>query len=375
MFKREFWEKRIQDAWKKAPIIWLTGVRRVGKTTLCQSFPQARFLNCDLHQTVSLLEDPASFFRSVSEPIVIFDEIHQLEDPSRLLKIGADEFPEIKILATGSSTLAATQKFKDSLTGRKRTVELCPVLFRELSNFGVNDLRQRLFRGGLPQALLSPVIDPGFYGEWLDSYFARDVQELFHVEKRSGFLKLLELILRQSGGLLEATHLARASGLSRPTVLNYLQVFELTHSIRLLRPFFGGGKQEIIHQPKVYGFDTGFVRYVKGWGELREEDCGLLWEHLVLDELLSSPESPRVQYWRDKRKREIDFVIPRGNSEVDAIEVKWNPSSWEPAALQAFRELYPKGKNILVSPQITQMYFKRVDNLEMQYAPLSQITG
>lgn len=57
-------------------------------------------------------------------PVVVFDEVHQLADPSRLLKIGADAFPRIKILATGSSTLAATQKFRDSLAGRKRVVEL-----------------------------------------------------------------------------------------------------------------------------------------------------------------------------------------------------------------------------------------------------------
>ena len=51
--------------------------------------------------------------------------------------------------------------------------------------------------------------DPeGFFPEWLDSYFARDVQELFRVEKRAGFLRLLELLLRQSGGLLDVSRLA-----------------------------------------------------------------------------------------------------------------------------------------------------------------------
>ena len=131
--------------------------------------------------------------------------MHQLPDPSRLLKIGADAFPKLKILATGSSTLAATQKFRDSLTGRKRVVEFVPVLHEELPAFGMADVRERLLRGGLPSALLAEEHDPDFYGEWQDSYFARDVQELFRLEKRAGFLRVLELLLRQSGGMLDVT--------------------------------------------------------------------------------------------------------------------------------------------------------------------------
>jgi len=59
------------------------------------------------------------------------------------------------VLATGPSTLAATSKFRDSLTGRKREVALMPVLAEELPAFGVSDLHSRLLLGGLPQALLA----------------------------------------------------------------------------------------------------------------------------------------------------------------------------------------------------------------------------
>jgi len=225
--------------------------------------------------------------------------VHQLPDPSRILKIGADAYPHLKILATGSSTLAATHKFKDALTGRKRTVHLAPVLAAEIAAFDV-DILQRLFRGGLPQALLSPVYDGEFYAEWFDSFYARDVQELFRVEKRAGFLLLLEMLLRQSGGLAEITAFSRITGLSRPTVMNYLQVLELTHAIHVLRPFHGGGRGEMLRQPKIYGFDTGFVAFSRGWHDLRREDCGLLWEHLVLDTLLDSTKAGHVHFWRDK---------------------------------------------------------------------------
>jgi hypothetical protein len=190
-------------------LVWLAGVRRVGKTVLAKELGDAEFLNCDLPAEAARLGDPETFFRSLARPLVILDEVHQLPDPSRVLKIATDAFPGLKVLATGSSTLAATRKFRDTLTGLKRSVILEPVLAEELPAFGIKDLQVRLLQGGLPPALLSATPDWEFYAEWLDSYFARDVQELFRVEKRHAFLLLVELILRQSGGLTEITSLAK----------------------------------------------------------------------------------------------------------------------------------------------------------------------
>jgi hypothetical protein len=349
MIKRPFWTDRLVAAWKQASIVWLTGPRRAGKTVLAQSLSDAEFLNCDLPSVAERLRDPESFFRSVKKKFVVLDEVHQLPDPSRLLKIGADAFPKLKILATGSSTLAATQKFRDSLTGRKRVVELVPVLHEELPAFGMTDLRERLLRGGLPPALLAKEHNPEFYAEWLDSYFARDVQELFRLEKRAGFLRVLELLMRQSGGMLDVTKLAAESQISRPAVTNWLEVYQITHVAHLVRPFSAGGRREIVAQPKVFGFDTGLVCHARGWDHLRTEDCGVLWEHLVLDTLIAAG-APKIHFWRDKQQREVDFVVPHGRDAVDAIECKWNPEAFETRGLAAFREQYPKGKNYVVSP-------------------------
>ena len=298
--------------------------------------------------------------------VVIFDEVHQLPDPSRLLKIGADAFPKLKILATGSSTLAATQKFRDSLAGRKRVVELVPVLHEELPAFGVADVRERLVRGGLPPALLAEEPSAEFYSEWQDSYFARDVQELFRLEKRAGFLRLLALVLRQSGGMLDMTKLAAESQVSRPTVVNWLEIFQVTHAAHLIRPYSAGGRREIVSQPKVFGFDTGMVCHARGWDHLRAADCGTLWEHLVLDTLIASG-TPKIHFWRDKQQREVDFVIPRSRDTVDAIECKWTAEAFETRGLAAFRSDYPKGKNYLVSPLNGPAYERIVDGMKVSF--------
>jgi hypothetical protein len=358
MIKRLFWLKRIEVLWEKRPIVWLSGVRRVGKTTITKMFSNSIYLNCDLPSVMRQLDDPELFFESISSnKIVIFDEIHKLHDPSNLLKIAADSFPKIKILSTGSSTLAATKKFKDSLTGRKHTIYLTPILWSEcIKEFNEHNLEKRLLHGGLPEQLLSAKKDNDFFSEWIDSYYARDIQELFNVRNRTGFLKLLNLLFRQSSGLLDYSQLAKLSGMSRPTVKSQIEAMVIAHAVFLLSPFHGGGRREITQRPKGYTFDTGFVTFVKGWTDVREEDKGLLWEHLVLDSLRSTESENDLYYWRDKSGREIDFVIKKADNTVDAIECKINPDKINVKSLTAFRKIYPKGKNYCICPFIKESY-------------------
>jgi len=376
MTLRPFWMERIEATWRETPIVWLSGVRRSGKTTLadCLGAERAYYVNCDLPTVEDRVRDPVVFFQNCPKSVVVFDEIHQLRDPARLLKIGADLFPKLKILATGSSTLAASMKFRDTLTGRKRLVHLTPVLWDELPAFGVT-LTQRLFHGGLPPALLAPSKKPAFYREWLDSFFARDIQRLFGFRDMNRFNALFEYLLKQSGGQFEVTTTASALGISRPTVESHVSALEITHAVTAVRPFFGGGQNEIVKQPKMYAFDTGFVSFARGWDPLRPDDLGPLWEHLVLEHLQAHFPYTPVRYWRDKSGREVDFILPRHRDEVDAIECKWNPDAFDGSALKIFRTYYPKGRNFLVTPSGNPAYTKRVATLNVRVCTPSDIQG
>ena len=376
MIERTFWIQRIQQAWGKRPIVWLSGVRRVGKTTLAQIFSNAVYLNCDLPSVGRRLVDPELFYDSLDKgAIVIFDEIHRLEDPSQLLKIAADAYPHLRVLATGSSTLAATKKFRDSLTGRKQMIYLTPVLWSEcIDKFDIKELDHRLLHGGLPEPLLSKPKNAAFFSEWMDSFYARDIQELFGIRNRTGFMKLLHLLLRQSGSLIDYTHLARLSDLSRHTVKAHVEAMSIAHAVFLLSPFQGGGRREITRRPKCYSFDTGFVTFVKGWDSIREDDRGLLWEHLVIDTLRTVVDDHRLHYWRDKSGREVDFVIKGGRRQADAIECKINPDHFDPANLTIFRSLYPGGRNYVLSPNIKTSYQRRYGKLQVRFISVNQIS-
>ena len=349
---RPIWLDRIQRAWSARPIVWLSGVRRVGKTTLARLIPDAKYLNCDLPSVVRALSDP-ELLLAAQPPgsVLILDEIQRLPDPSLPLKIAADEHPHLRVLATGSSTLTARGRFRDTLTGRKRSIHLCPVLWEECASpFGIADFDRRLLHGGLPEALLADTPSPEDCAEWIDSFYARDILELFGVRNRHGFLSLLRLLLRWSGGLVDVARLSRLTGLSRPTVKSYLEALEVAHAMRLLRPFRSGAAGEIVSRPKCYGFDTGFVAFEKGWTQIREDDRGLLWEHLVLDTLSCRFPAEDVFYWRNKAGREIDFVVRRDDGGVDTVECKINADGVSPRAAKAFRRRVPAGANLVVTP-------------------------
>ena len=347
----------------------------MGKTTLAKMLSDTVYMNCDLPSVQRTLDDPELFLESqVPDRILIFDEVHRLNDPSRLLKIAADEYPKLRILATGSSTLAATQKFRDTLTGRKQAIHLSPVLWEECeSSFGIRDLDRRLLHGGLPEALLGSVKNHAFFSEWLDSFYARDILELFGIRNRQGFLSLLRLLLRQSGGQLDYSKLASLSELTRPTVKSHIEAMQVAHAVHLLPPFHSGSTRELVKRPKCYAFDTGFVTYEKGWDTVREDDRCLLWEHLVLDGLRCRYANEVIFYWQDKSRREVDFVVRHSRDRVDAIECKINPDRLSVASFDAFRARYPHGENYIVTPHIKDSYRIRRDNLVYTVCSITHI--
>jgi len=366
---RSYWVQQILSVWKKKPIVWLAGVRRSGKTTLAKSFEGATYINCDLPSNQEKLAQIELFLSSLKTKILILDEIHQLPEASQILKIAADEFKGLRILATGSSTLLASKKFKDSLTGRKTQIHFVPVLVNELAAFQV-DLHNRIHHGGLPDALLSKEFQHEFYSEWLDSYYARDVQELFQIEKRQAFLHILEMLLCLNGKLLDVSEITKSAGVSRPTVIKYLEVFALTKAITVVRPFSQNPIQEIISQPKVYAFDTGFICYAKKIDQLRNEDCGDLLENLTLETLIACQFSSEIQYWRTKSKDEIDFVLQKNKSQIWAIECKWNHRNFNTRTLKKFRINYPQGKNIVVCSDLSTVLTKKEGTITITYVPI-----
>ena len=349
---RAQWLDLLESAWKRRSVLWLMGVRRAGKTTLCRSLPDSEYFDCELPRTRQLMADPEGFLGDLRGRRIVLDEIHRLERPAELLKIAADHFPETRVIATGSSVLDASARFRDTLSGRKENCWLTPMTLADGVAFGRSDLKHRLLRGGLPPMFLADELPERAFADWLDDYWAKDVQELFRLERRHAFSRFLELLMVNSGGLFVAERYAAPCGVSRPTIGNYLDALEATLIAHVLRPFSTNPQAEITSAPKVYGFDTGFVCHARGWNALRPDDCGPLWEHLVLNELMARLQHREIRHWRDKQEHEVDFVLaPRGQPPI-AIECKWSWDGTLPTGLAAFRRRYPDGDSYVVCADV-----------------------
>jgi uncharacterized protein len=360
LIQRPFWQNMIEKFWGQRNIIWLMGIRRAGKTSLCLSLPDIEYFDCERPRVRELLNDPEGFLETRKGKRIVLDEVHRLDNPSEILKLAADHYPDVKIIATGSSTLGASAKFKDTLAGRKREIWLTPLLLHEMAIFGNSDLRHRFLFGGLPsffRQMQLPEID---YRDWIDSYWAKDIQELFKVGKRNSFQKFEELLLVKSGGMFEATKFTGSCEVSRPTIGNYLDVLEETFVVHVVRPFSTHKATEIVMAPKVYGFDTGFICYAQGRTELRPEDLGFMWEHCVLNEIQGTLQTRSINYWRDKRGHEVDFVIKdKRDHALTAIECKFSITKAGKEALDAIaenfaalRNYYPHGENFVVAHDV-----------------------
>lgn len=371
MIKRTFWIRKTEEFLKKRNIIWLFGVRRAGKTFLCKSIPDIVYFDCEIPEVRRQIEDEL-FLKNVKGKIIALDEIHKTKDPAQILKIAADYHKDIKIIATGSSTLEVNKKFKDTLTGRKLNLYLTPTINMDLIDFNIN-LNDRFLKGGLPQFMLSSNVSPQDYNEWIESFWAKDITGIFNIEKKDAFIKFIEMIFMNSGEIFEITKYSKMCEVSRPTIKSYISLLESISIVNIIRPFSAGKAREIVLAPKVYGFDTGFIAFFRGWEKLRTEDYGIMWEHFVLNEILANLQMKRIYYWRDKDGHEIDFVLYKNSQKPIAIEVKWQISSFDEKNLMIFRKRYPKGKNYLITHDTTRSYEKTYKGLRIKIGGIEEI--
>ena len=246
----------------------------------------------------------------------------------------------------------------------------------DLADFGATELDRRMLHGGLPPFFLAARPDDKDYEEWISSYWAKDLSELYVIDKKAAFMKFVELVFAQSGGMFEAQALATPCEVSRTTIQTWLTVLETTLLATVLRPFHGGASTEIKSQPKVYAFDTGFVSYFRGIDALRDDDRGYLLEHLVLGEIAARFGTSRLHYWRDKQRHEVDFILEVGRRrEIVAIECKSSAAKFDPAPLSALRRKHAEGRNLVVTLHPTDRRKKSFGDIEVEIVPYLALPG
>ncbi len=373
MVSRGFWSRLLGSAWEQKAVIWLTGVRGVGKTSFCRALWDAEFFDCESPRVRRLMADPGEFWKKLRGKKVVLDEIHRLPNLLPLLRTAAERFPSSRVLVTAPVSLQVNPRVREALGEGLTQVWLTPMMSQDLVDFGNTGLEHRFLRGGLPSFFASPTLpEPDFQG-WMDSFWAKDIQDFFRIEHRDSIHRFMELLFARSGDLFEAVRYAEPCGVSRTTITKYFHALEASWAALVIRPFSTRRAVEIITIPQTYVFDTGFLCHFRSWQKLREEDFGILWKHYVLNEICAHLQEPKVQYWRDKRGHEVDFILINRDLGIITITCLWRARDFAPRNLQAFRYHYPSGPNWVVCGDTSQASVLSLPRLKVEFMSLKEM--
>ncbi len=331
--------------------IVITGMRRVGKTTLLRQIMEEIksenkiFLDMENPATRKYFEEEnyETILNNLrflgmdtgKKGYVFLDEIQFLKNIPSVVKYLSDHY-KIKFFLSGSSSFYLKNLFSESLAGRKYIFELFPLSFREFlrikgAKINIEAVKKEI---SLSHAVFESI--NRYYDEYLlyggfpavaqiesvqekkkaledifSSYFQLEIIQIGDFRKTNVVRDLMLLLMERTGAKIDIQKLSRELRVSRETISNYIAFLESTYFISLIRPFSRNRDTEIRSMPKFYLCDSGLANQFSRVSE------GALFENAVFNALRESGE---VNYYQKKSGVEIDFIIGKKY----AYEVKIN---------------------------------------------------
>jgi uncharacterized protein len=361
-------QKQLLDRVHKGKLLLVTGPRQVGKTTLMRQLVEKQaekflWLNCDNPDDRADLENATvTSLKSLlgAHSLVVLDEAQRVKNIGLTLKMLADNFPNVQVLASGSSALELANEIKEPLTGRKREFHLYPFSTQEMIN--ITSLReekrlleQRLIYGFYPEVVNSPSDASAALFEITGSYLYKDILTLDQVRKPVILQKLLLALALQVGSEVTFNELGNTVGIDKETAEKYLDLLEKSFIIFKLNSFSRNMRREIKKGKKIYFWDNGVRNAIlNNFNAISlRNDIGGLWENFIISERMKFLHyqgiRSNVYYWRTTTGKELDWVEERDGN-IHAFEAKWNLKR-KAAAPSGFEEAYPESTFMLVNPE------------------------
>lgn len=350
---------QIIDKTSSNKVLIIYGARRVGKTHLMRAVEEqfqgkSLFLNAEDLDTIMLLSDRrvASFGRWVAGiDLLIIDEAQVVPEIGKSLKLLIDSFPNLTILASGSSAFELSNKTGEPLVGRQIQFQLFPIAQMELSkveNYLVTkqQLETRLIYGNYPEVLKNESAEAktDYLKELVSAYLLKDILMFEQVRYSHKMLQLLQLVAYQTGQEVSYDELSKTLQLDRNTVERYLDLFSKVFIITRVGGYSKNLRKEVTKSSKWYFLDNGVRNaLINNFLPMNQRtDTGALWENYLVAERLKynsyTRKTPLTHFWRTYDQQELDW-LEIADDQLNAYEFKWKDAKVK--FPKAFVEAYP----------------------------------
>lgn len=393
--RRKIFEK-LKAQVKERKVSLLIGARQVGKTTLLKELfneiskkKKCLFLDVDVlsnYEKVSSFENLINTIKlngyeeNQKDLFYLFlDEFQKYPSLTKIMKNVYDNLPNVKIYASGSSSLTIKNQAQESLAGRKEVTEIFPLDFEEFLIFKEEQklaenlrnvkklngdnlssslveyrkfLEEFIVFGGYPEVVLKKSKEEKIkvLTSIFDLYVKKDLLEYLNVEKILNVKRLIEFLAVNNGQKIKHEELSKVSGLSFQDTKKYTEILSESYLIKEVRPFFTNKNKELVKIPKIYFIDNGVRNYfINNFNGLNlRNDAGYLFEGFILSEMIKYGQKS-IKFWNDKNLEEVDFVLEK-NGEILPVEIKFKEylKSNDFSGLNNFLGVYKKTKKALL---------------------------
>lgn len=362
-------QERIETRMFAGKAIIVIGARQVGKSTLFrmiidkQNLPTLQ-LNCDEPEIRDMLSNTniANLRLLIANNrIVMIDEAQRVENIGMTLKLITDNFPDVQLLVTGSSSFELQDKLNEPLTGRKFEYHLFPISTAEILNsqglMKVNQtLEQRLIFGSYPDIITHAEDAKELLTNLAGSYLYKDLLSLDSVRRPTLLSKILTALALQVCSEVSYNEIAQIVGTDNKTVEKYIDLLEKCYIIFKLSAFNRNLRTELKKSKKIYFYDNGVRNAIlNNFAPLSlRQDTGALWENFIISERIKanqySSRYANSYFWRTTTQQEIDY-IEECDGQFSLFEMKWNPRRSNTKFPASFESAYDVKEKFVVTPE------------------------
>lgn len=353
----------------KGKAIILIGARQVGKSTLFNQIIKERkeavlTLNCDEPEVKEMLTNintPELKMLIGSNTIVVIDEAQRVPEIGLTLKRITDNFVNVQLLVTGSSSFELQSNLNEPLTGRKYEYHLYPISTAELYDTqGLLAVKQmfesRLIYGSYPDIINHADEAKELLMNITNSYLYKDLLAINEIRRPVLLEKLLIALALQTGNEVSYNEVAQTIGTDNKTVEKYIDLLEKCYVIFRLNAFNRNLRTELKKGKKIYFYDNGIRNAViQNFAPLSlRQDTGALWGNFFISERIKANHYKgnyaKSFFWRTTQQQEIDY-IEEADGKFTAFEMKWNPNKRQTTFPSPFLNNYPIKETVIITPE------------------------